>query len=71
MSPQNSGRGRSTTELSRKRAAENGRMMRVRSRIDAQTYRRWLRKALGVLALLLIGQFFVSAGYLHASISSS
>ncbi|HEY6820568.1 MAG TPA: sulfite exporter TauE/SafE family protein [Burkholderiales bacterium] len=45
--------------------------MRLRSRIDAQTYRRWLRKALGVLALLLIGQFFVSAGYLHASISSS
>ncbi|HEX2565356.1 MAG TPA: TSUP family transporter [Burkholderiales bacterium] len=34
--------------------------MRLRSRIDAETYRRWLRKALGVMALLLIGQFAVS-----------
>ena len=33
--------------------------MRVRSRIDADTYRRWLRKALGVMAVLLIGQFAV------------
>lgn len=31
--------------------------MRVRSRIDAQTYRSWLRKALAVMAALLIGQF--------------
>jgi uncharacterized protein len=38
--------------------------MRVRSRIDAATYRRWLRAALWVMALLLIGQFI-------ASISSS
>jgi uncharacterized membrane protein YfcA len=34
--------------------------MRVRSRIDAVTYRRWLRAALWVMALLLIGQFIVS-----------
>jgi len=38
--------------------------MRVRSRIDAATYRRWLRAALWVMAFLLIGQFI-------ASISSS
>jgi uncharacterized membrane protein YfcA len=38
--------------------------MRVRSRIDAATYRRWLRGALWVMAVLLIGQFI-------ASISSS
>ena len=38
--------------------------MRVRSRIDAVTYRRWLREALWVMAVLLIGQFI-------ASISSS
>jgi uncharacterized protein len=38
--------------------------MRVRSRIDAATYRRWLRAALWVMAALLIGQFI-------ASISSS
>jgi uncharacterized membrane protein YfcA len=38
--------------------------MRVRSRIDAATYRRWLRAALWVMALLLIGQFI-------AAISSS
>jgi len=31
--------------------------MRVRSRIDAQTYRAWLRKALWVMAILLIAQF--------------
>ena len=31
--------------------------MRVRHRIDAATYRRWLRGALWVMALLLIGQF--------------
>jgi uncharacterized membrane protein YfcA len=31
--------------------------MRLRSRIDAQTYRRWLRGALWVMALLLLGQF--------------
>jgi uncharacterized membrane protein YfcA len=34
--------------------------MRVRNRIDAATYRRWLRAALWVMALLLIGQFIVS-----------
>ena len=34
--------------------------MRVRSRIDAATYRRWLRAALWVMALLLIGQFIAS-----------
>jgi uncharacterized protein len=38
--------------------------MRVRGRIDAATYRRWLRAALWMMALLLIGQFI-------ASISSS
>jgi len=31
--------------------------MRVRERIDAETYRRWLRKALGVMAILLLLQF--------------
>jgi ankyrin repeat protein len=35
--------------------------MRVRERIDAQTYRAWLRKALWVMALLLIAQFTHSA----------
>lgn len=35
--------------------------MRVRSRIDADTYRRWLRKALGVMAVLLLVQFARSA----------
>lgn len=34
--------------------------MRVRSRIDAATYRRWLRGALWVMAGLLVGQFMVS-----------
>jgi len=34
--------------------------MRVRSRIDAATYRRWLRGALWVMVALLIGQFIVS-----------
>ena len=34
--------------------------MRLRQRIDGETYRRWLRKALGVMALLLIGQFALS-----------
>jgi uncharacterized protein len=37
--------------------------MRVRDRIDAATYRRWLRKALGVMAVLLIGQFAFSLGH--------
>lgn len=36
--------------------------MRLRGHIDAETYRRWLRKALWIMALLLIGQFAVSAG---------
>lgn len=31
--------------------------MRMRSRIDAETYRGWLRRALTVIAALLIGQF--------------
>lgn len=31
--------------------------MRVRDRIDAETYRGWLRRALWVIAALLIGQF--------------
>ena len=35
--------------------------MRLRERIDAGTYRRWLRKALWIMALLLIGQFAVSS----------
>ena len=35
--------------------------MRVRSRIDADTYRRWLRKALGVMVVLLLVQFARSA----------
>jgi hypothetical protein len=35
--------------------------MRVRSRIDAQTYRAWLRKALWVMAIVLIAQFGHSA----------
>jgi len=34
--------------------------MRVRSRIDAATYRRWLRGALWVMVLLLVGQFIAS-----------
>jgi len=32
--------------------------MRVRERIDAPTYRTWLRRALWVMAALLIGQYF-------------
>ncbi len=36
--------------------------MAVRARADAQTYRRWLQQALFVVALVLIGQFFVEAG---------
>jgi hypothetical protein len=35
--------------------------MRVRSRIDAATYRRWLRGALWVMALLLLAQFSTRA----------
>jgi len=35
--------------------------MRVRDRIDAQAYRRWLRKALWVMAILLLAQFGHSA----------
>jgi len=42
--------------------------MRVRDRIDAATYRNWLRKALWVMALLMIGQFSASA---FAAASSS
>ena len=34
--------------------------MRMRDRIDAATYRGLLRKALGIMAVLLIGQFFIS-----------
>jgi uncharacterized membrane protein YfcA len=34
--------------------------MRIRDRIDAATYRRWLRRALFAMALLLIGQFLKS-----------
>jgi uncharacterized protein len=34
--------------------------MRLRDRIDAVTYRRWLRKALWLMAGLLIGQFVIS-----------
>jgi len=35
--------------------------MRLRERIDAATYRRWLRKALWLMALLMVGQFATSA----------
>lgn len=35
--------------------------MRIRDRIDAQTYRAWLRKALWIMAILLIGQFSAAA----------
>jgi uncharacterized protein len=35
--------------------------MRVRDRIDAATYRRWLRAALWVMAILLLGQFATRA----------
>ena len=35
--------------------------MRLRDRIDAQTYRAWLRKALWVMAFVLLGQFSVNA----------
>lgn len=35
--------------------------MRVRDRIDTATYRRWLRGALWIMALLLLGQFSVKA----------
>ncbi len=38
--------------------------MRVRDRVDAETYRRWLRKVLAVMALILIGQYL--AGLLSA-----
>jgi uncharacterized membrane protein YfcA len=31
--------------------------MRVRSRIDAETYRAWLKRALWIIAALLVGQF--------------
>ncbi len=34
--------------------------MRLRKRIDAQTYRRWLRGALWAMAMLLLGQFSTS-----------
>ena len=34
--------------------------MRLRKRIDAQTYRRWLRGALWAMAVLLLGQFSTS-----------
>lgn len=34
----------------------------IRNRIDAATYRRWLMRALKIIALLLIIQFFVEAG---------
>ncbi len=34
--------------------------MRIRSRIDAQTYRAWLRKSLWVMAVVLIAQFSAS-----------
>ncbi len=40
--------------------------MRLRSRIDAETYRRWLRKALGAMALLLVAQLAFSR-IAHAS----
>jgi hypothetical protein len=36
--------------------------MRLRERIDAAAYRRWLRGALWVMAVLLVGQFSVAAG---------
>jgi hypothetical protein len=35
--------------------------MRMRDRIDAAAYRGLLRKALGIMAVLLIGQFFISS----------
>ena len=35
--------------------------MRMRERIDAHTYRAWLRKALWIMAFVLLGQFTVSA----------
>jgi uncharacterized membrane protein YfcA len=35
--------------------------MRLRDRIDAATYRAWLRKALWVMTALLVGQFLISA----------
>jgi uncharacterized membrane protein YfcA len=31
--------------------------MRLRARIDAATYRRWLRRALAAMAALLVAQF--------------
>jgi hypothetical protein len=34
--------------------------MAVRDRLDAETYRGWLRRVLFILSLLLIGQFFFS-----------
>jgi uncharacterized membrane protein YfcA len=37
--------------------------MRVRERIDARTYRRWLRRALAVMAALLIGQFALATAH--------
>jgi uncharacterized membrane protein YfcA len=35
--------------------------MRLRARIEAETYRRWLRHALALVAVLLCGQFLVDA----------
>jgi uncharacterized membrane protein YfcA len=35
--------------------------MRLRSRIDAATYRRWLRRALMAMAVLLVAQYFFRA----------
>jgi hypothetical protein len=31
--------------------------MRFRERVDAETYRGWLRKVLAVIALILVAQF--------------
>jgi uncharacterized membrane protein YfcA len=35
---------------------------RIRNRVDAATYRRWLKYALGAMALILFGQFYALSG---------
>ncbi len=31
--------------------------LRVRKRVDEETYRRWMRRVLGVMAVVLTGQY--------------
>jgi hypothetical protein len=36
--------------------------MRVRDRVDGETYRRWLQRVLWVMVVVLTGQFFLGLG---------